>query len=967
MAEVYVTLGEAAELERVKYNTMVKRVLRKQESFVTKTEKSENGGKDVVLVAVSSLSKQARNAWKEREKLKSFTEEFPDKKEDEQKPEVPWYVNTDVDWYIENYKERYYKAVELGNVVRKFLQYDEGDRTKYAEEFAQKYLGKGQRTLYRYTKAYLEASAWADKLEKEDGAGREFFKVLCLCRKPKETGCFPSIKPEVKQVIKNIWFNEDFARNQGTREMLYEKLTAIANINKWEKIPSYQTVTRYISYLMEDEGMRNAWFLASRGTREYKNKVMVKGSRDTKGLQVMQIVMGDEHTFDCWVSYKQPNGKVIAIKPHLAAWVDMRSRVIMGDVMCKDANSDILKQSLLKMIYSEPGGVPEYLYIDNGKDYTAKTMTGRDRNDRSGMNFDNETMGFYKSIGIKDDHRALPYEPWSKGQIERFFRTVCNKFTRWMKSYTGTLTGSKTSDKVDKDIKRMLERGELLTLEEFYEKWHEWLTTVYMHTEHSGLKKMGETYKKPYDCFMNEDRYFKAAPPKSYATMLMMKSENVLVRNIGITKWGYEYRSDELCDYIGRKVDIKYDPDDMAVLYVFDQKGKRICEAYCQELLQIAPKVTQKALEEHLKMQKRQQKRDRERLEEARRPFEELNEQYVGFNETTVLLAVRTLGYTSPVLVRANDLTGFSHFTLDGSWLLDGSRTLESDTIENRWAEFYIVIVMDADEEHPISFDIMRKTVRKWKEVGAKDNYFFKYNLSIRQPHTGNFLEVLYKKHLFYYDYRKLDGMWKLDGSYMLDAEMTPVGTRIGYRYESLYELHEAGLAVMAYNYACRMVESAILKAAYSFRMYYFEYLKTDGSWITDGSHVVDAEMSPREMRWSTTFHHQHEEELLLKQRYRMQPCEEEYSIRKTLERYRMVIDYFDYLKLNGLWKLTGSRLMDAQRTEYTTKQAYSFGVEHTREFRVIWHEEHNLIFLDGTWSLDGSKIIDAWQKTEVL
>lgn len=76
-----------------------------------------------------------------------------------------------------------------------------------------------------------------------------------------------------------------------------------------------------------------------------------------------------------------------------------------------------------------------------------------------------------------------------------------------------------------------------------------------------------------------------------------------------------------------------------------------------------------------------------------------------------------------------------------------------------------------------------------------------------------------------------------------------------------------------------------------------------------------------------------------------------------------MVIDYFDYLKLNGLWKLTGSRLMDAQRTEYTTKQAYSFGVEHTREFRVIWHEEHNLIFLDGTWSLDGSKIIDAWQK----
>lgn len=63
---------------------------------------------------------------------------------------------------IETLIEKGYTCVELGNVVRKFLQYDEGDRTKYAEEFAQKYLGKGQRTLYRYTKAYLEASAWAD-------------------------------------------------------------------------------------------------------------------------------------------------------------------------------------------------------------------------------------------------------------------------------------------------------------------------------------------------------------------------------------------------------------------------------------------------------------------------------------------------------------------------------------------------------------------------------------------------------------------------------------------------------------------------------------------------------------------------------------------------------------------------------------------------------------------------------------
>lgn len=635
MAESYVTLGEAAELEGVKYNTMVKRLSRKQDAFETKTEKSETGGKDVVLVAVSSLSKQARNAWKEREKLKSFTEEVPGE-EKGQEPEVPWYVNTDADWYIENYKERYYKAVELGNVVRKFLQYDEGDRTKYAEEFAQKYLGKGQRTLYRYTKAYLEASAWADKLQKEDGAGYDFFKVLCLCRKPKETGCFPSIKPEVKQVIKNIWFNEDFARNQGTREMLYEKLTAIANINKWEKIPSYQTVTRYITYLMEDEGMKNAWFLASRGEREYKNKVMVKGERNTKDLQVMQVVMGDEHTFDCWVAYTHPNGKVTAIKPHLVAWVDIKSRRIIGDVMCKDANSDILKQSLLKLLYKDAGSVPQYIYIDNGKDYTAKNMTGYARNDRQRMEFDDATKGFYKSIGIEDYHRALPYYAWTKGQIERFFGTVCNKFTKWFLSYTGTLTGSKTFAKVEKDINGMLERGELLSMEEFYERWSEWLHEVYEVNESGALKKQGEEYKTPLGCFENAEKYFKACPPKSYATMLMMKSDRCFVRNVGIKLNGYTYRSDDLCDYINGYVDVKYDPHDMATVYVF-KDGKQICEAQSQELLDFASEngVEQKALKEHIGRQKRQLKRDREKLREANVPFTEINEQYVGFNETT--------------------------------------------------------------------------------------------------------------------------------------------------------------------------------------------------------------------------------------------------------------------------------------------------------------------------------------------
>lgn len=635
MAEKYITLNEAAELEEISYDTMKKRVQRNPDAFNVRNEDREGGGKALTMVEIQSLSKKAQSAWKEREKLKELSDN-PVQEAEQSETDAPWYVNEDIEYYIENRKNDWYKAMELGNIVREFLEYDEKGRTEFAESFAQERIGKGKRTLYRYTKAYQEASAWADKMHKQDGGNYEFFKVLCLCRKPKEAGTFPSFTPEVKQVIKNIWFNKEFAQNQGTREMLYEKLQAVANINKWDKIPSYQSVARYINHLMEDEGMKNAWYLASRGEREYKNKVMVKGERNTKDLQVMQVVMGDEHTFDCWVAYTHPNGKVTAIKPHLVAWVDIKSRRIIGDVMCKDANSDILKQSLLKLLYKDAGSVPQYIYIDNGKDYTAKNMTGYARNDRQRMEFDDTTKGFYKSIGIEDYHRALPYYAWTKGQIERFFGTVCNKFTKWFSSYTGTLTGSTTFAKVEKDIKGMLERGELLSMEEFYERWTQWLHEVYEVSESGALKKQGETYKTPMECFENADRYFKACPPKSYATILMMKSERCFVRNVGIKLNGYTYRSDDLCDYINSYVDVKYDPHDMETVYVF-RDGKQVCEAQSQELLDFASEngVEQKALKEHLGRQKRQMKQDRERLREANVPFTEINEQYVGFNETT--------------------------------------------------------------------------------------------------------------------------------------------------------------------------------------------------------------------------------------------------------------------------------------------------------------------------------------------
>lgn len=117
-------------------------------------------------------------------------------------------------------------------------------------------------------------------------------------------------------------------------------------------------------------------------------------------------------------------------------------------------------------------------------------------------------------------------------------------------------------------------------------------------------------------------RYQKAAPPREYAAMLLMKADTARVYNYGINKFGTVYTDSELGKYIGQKVGVKWDIDDVSKLYVYDNTGKKICEAVSAEVLAFAGHCSQAALEEHMKAQKKQ-KRDAEKLlEDYTTPYE---------------------------------------------------------------------------------------------------------------------------------------------------------------------------------------------------------------------------------------------------------------------------------------------------------------------------------------------------------
>lgn len=615
MPEAYIPLENAAILEDIDYEALKKRLQRHPKQYKTQPKPRADGGKDRVLVAVSSLSPRARRIY-------SRTNQTGEALGDEiamdmvNNETLPWYAQVDCHWYIQNYPKQYEQGKQLAELMREFNDYCGEDRTGFSESFAAAH-GMTQRTLYRNSQDYLTASSWALRYERTTGRSHDHFKVLSLCRKPKESlNSFPSLDPEVKALVENIWFNKAFRANNGTRQMLYTKLVDKC-ADSGVPLPSYQTIARYISYLMERQGGSSAEYLARRGLKDWKNQFMYKGVRDTAALPVMEIVVGDVHTLDFWVQVIAANGKAKAIRPKVIAWMDIRSRDFWSYSLCVEVSTQEQKSCFAKGVRQH--GSPKDLLIDNGKDFANNETLGHDRNDR--LADDPEMKGFYSAMGVQQVYRSLPFQPWDK-PIERVFETVINTFSKWFDSYTGTLTGSRTDAKVKKDIDGMLRQGKLFTLEEVYTMFDKWVKEVYRQNKHRGLIDSGDEFHTPADCFENADnRYYKAPPPDSYIAMLMMKAKTASVRPTGIRFNKQLYACESLCQHFNSKVNIRYMPGDDSRIFAFTLQGEYIGEIPLAEKLAPGFYADEEQLVAHKEKQNRQLRDTRQRLNELNTPF----------------------------------------------------------------------------------------------------------------------------------------------------------------------------------------------------------------------------------------------------------------------------------------------------------------------------------------------------------
>ncbi len=259
-------------------------------------------------------------------------------------------------------------------------------------------------------------------------------------------------------------------------------------------------------------------------------------------------------------------------RPWLTAMLDIYSRMVHGIYLSFNAPSYLSVMMCLRHAVSTKDyvrerypeikndwptyGLPELLVIDNGKEFHSR---------------------YFKDaclqLGIQYMH-APPKCPWYKGTMERWFGIQNQKL---LHELPGT-TFSNIFDRGDYDP----QKHAVISFEGILELVHTWIIDIYHQQKHQGVQDI------PYRRWSDEITEWQPNLPPSADELNVLTGclERRKITNSGIELFNLYYNCPELSlirlelskDKKVEKAQLKYDPNDLSVIRVFNPQAKRYIE-----------------------------------------------------------------------------------------------------------------------------------------------------------------------------------------------------------------------------------------------------------------------------------------------------------------------------------------------------------------------------------------------------
>lgn len=342
---------------------------------------------------------------------------------------------------------------------------------------------------------------------------------------------------------------KDYRFSEGCLRKWYQKykakgLNSLSNHNRKDKNDSRKLSNEAISRIIE---LREQ-FPHITGVKIYDKLVQenffskLDVSRDTvlrylrkNNLKANQVITVERKMFempnvnDCWQS-DTSDGPYLKVgkekyRTKLIMFIDDKSRMIVGfDFFLND--TAINMQSVFKKAI-KTYGKPKRLFVDNGGPYDNKQLSM-----------------ICASLGIELIH-AKPYSPESKSKIERSFRTIKDG---WMRC-----TDWNTFETIE-DVKK--------SLSEFI--YHEYNNKIHSTTKETPVERWHAEYVNII--FIDEEK----------VDLAFLHRITRKVRKDRTIKFKDKYYEVPF-KYVGQTIEVRYDPLDTNVLFIFENEEK-ICD-----------------------------------------------------------------------------------------------------------------------------------------------------------------------------------------------------------------------------------------------------------------------------------------------------------------------------------------------------------------------------------------------------
>lgn len=304
------------------------------------------------------------------------------------------------------------------------------------------------------------------------------------------------------------------------------------------------------------------------GEKAFKDKCGNYIERTYDDLHSNDIWVCDNHTFDIFINNGEQKKPA---RVYLTGFLDVRSRKMVGWYVTDAPSSDATLQALRRGI--DAYGIPKMIYSDNGREFLTHDIGGRGFR-KSAKTEEHEPPTILKHLQI-EFRTALVKNARAK-IIERAFLEIKESFSKLFEGYTG----GNILERPER-LKTIGKRADnFILLDDFRRYVDTYLAGWFNKQNHSGVGMNGKSRDEVYAACLYEQRM---ATPEEL-NLMMMRTTRMQTVNRGVKIKFYDedirFYSDELImGHDHEKVYVRYNPDDLAEVRIYDEQDRFLCTA----------------------------------------------------------------------------------------------------------------------------------------------------------------------------------------------------------------------------------------------------------------------------------------------------------------------------------------------------------------------------------------------------